>query len=202
MIGIRAVVVTLALTLSFGLAGCTSSAAVTDEKEAAPRDFDGPWGSEFASAYSAADSDFERGVLSDGQVTAQEASESRGHIERCLADAGLTIDWDAFGGLELGAVDGDYSGDFFARSDPVLRNCEQRWEGSIRVLYERVRRNPDKQDEAGIAVRCLQAAGLVDSKYSERRWRTDSERDEWPFDQWSAEAQRCRVDPLGLWFDG
>jgi hypothetical protein len=165
-------------------------------------DVSGPWAVEFQQAYAQAHSDYERGVLRDGTVTAVEYEQTKQHVRSCLGDAGYTIEWDARGGFELGSASGTYPDDFFAESDPVLRSCESRWVGSITYLFEQVRRNPEKKDEAAIQLSCLRRAGLVDPAYSRERLQRDTEKDTLPYDATSDAAQRCAVDPLGLWYTG
>ncbi|RDV44356.1 hypothetical protein DOE76_13320 [Leifsonia sp. ku-ls] len=160
---------------------------------------DGPWASDFQKAFADAKTEWERDVLRDGVVTAAEYEQSRAHVRSCLGDAGYTISWDEQGGFALGAKSGTYPDDFFERSDPVLRQCESRWAGSIPFLFEQVRRNPAKKDEATIQVACLKAAGLVDETYSKQRWSRDNEKGDFPFDPTSESARQCSLDPLSLW---
>lgn len=185
----------LALTVT----GCTAAGADASADNRA-LGLEGPWAQQFETAYASATTGYERAVLEDGDVTPAEYSQTRSHIERCLADSGLTITWDDRGGFELGSADGEYGDDYFDRSDPVLRKCEKRWDGSIRFLYEQVRRNPDQRDEATIMVACLRSSGVVPDGYDEQRWERENASGAWSYNDRSEEAQRCAVDPLGLWF--
>ena len=182
------------------LAGC--SASDTPEKTANSLRITGPWASDFQVAYANAKSDYERSVLEDGDVTAAEYEQSKSHVRSCLGDAGYTINWDERGGFELGSTSGKYPDDFFERSDPVLQQCEAKWAGSILYLFEQMRRNPQKQDEAALQVACLKSVALVDATYTNEQWRRDNEKGFFPFDDRSDDATRCEVDPLGLWFAG
>ena len=186
------------MMIAAGSAGCSSSGMAGQPSPAIS--VTGPWANEFTSAYASATSDYERGVLHDGAVTAAEYEQTKTHLRSCLDDSGYTITWDARGGFELGSVSGSYPEDFFERSDPVLLKCESSWAGSILYLYEHVRRNPGKRDEATIQVACLRGVGLVDATYSTRRWSQDNEKDHFPFDSQSNSARRCALDPLGLWY--
>jgi hypothetical protein len=69
-------------------------------------------------------------------------------------------------------------------------------------LFNEVRRNPEKQDDAEITVACLKEAGLVTKAYSEREWRDEDDKGVYSYDQWAPEAVQCRLDPLGLWRHG
>lgn len=162
----------------------------------------GPWASDFQTAYADAKSDFEREVLADGEITATEYEQSRNHVRSCLADSGLGIEWDERGGFALIAKNGQYPDGFFERSDPILRECESKWAGWIPILYEQVRRNPQKQDEAALQITCLRNAGLVDETYTKAQWRRDNENDALPFERRSGPATACELDPLGLWYSG
>ena len=87
------------------------------------------------------------------------------------------------------------------RTNRVLEGCEARWDSSITMLFEETRRNPQKRDEAAINVACLRKAGVVPKSYSERDWRAENDKGVYSFDEYSAEATQCRLDPLGLWRD-
>jgi hypothetical protein len=189
----------LIASVVFG-AGCSD--VDSPQSTASPLSVTGPWASEFKSAYADADSDYERGVLADGEVTAAEYEQSRNHVRSCLADSGLTIAWDDRGGFELGSKSGTYPGGFFERADPILQKCEKHWAGWIPILYEQIRRNPQKQDEAALQIACLKAAGLIDGTYTKAQWQRDNENDSLPFDGSAVEAMRCALDPLGLWYSG
>ncbi|WIA96846.1 hypothetical protein [Curtobacterium sp. MCBA15_004] len=192
--------VVIAFLVSGSVVGCSATATPTDAARGGPRGFEGPWAAQFETAYAGAHSAYERDVLRDGAVSVAEYEQTRSHVASCLADAGYKITYDATGGFELGSEDGSYPDDFFEHSDPVLQTCERRWDGSIRFLYEQVRRNPEQLDEAAIAVRCLRAAGLVDGSYTDDRWNEENARDDWSFDALDPAAEACRLDPLGRWY--
>lgn len=192
--------VVIAAVAASVLVGCTSTGSPERSDTGSSLGLTGPWAGQFETAYATADSAYERDVLRDGKVTVSEYEQTRAHVASCLGDSGYTITYDAVGGFELGSEDDDYPEDFFERSDPVLRECERRWDGSVRFLHEEVRRNPDGLDEAAITVRCLRAAGLVDASYSERRWDEENARGQWSFDDRDPAAETCRLDPLGLWY--
>ncbi|MFJ4295035.1 hypothetical protein [Curtobacterium sp. NPDC089689] len=159
----------------------------------------GPWADDFRAALDDDVSDFESNVLSDGVVTPEELEATHDRVQRCLADSGFGIDYDADGGFALRALDERYPDDFFERSDPVLRACEQQSDEYITYLFGETRRNPDRLDEAKITVSCLRTAGLVGDDYSEQRWRSDQSAGAFPFDETADAAVQCRLDPLGLW---
>lgn len=182
------------------LAGC--SGASEPQPSSSLLAVTGPWASEFQTAYANSKSDYERSVLADGEITATEYEQSRNHVRSCLADSGLTITWNARGGFALGSKSGEYPDDFFERNDPILQQCESKWAGWIPFLYEQVRRNPQKQDEAALQIACLKNAGLIDDTYTKDQWRKDNENDSLPFDARGDTATACELDPLGLWYSG
>jgi hypothetical protein len=188
------------IVMAAGLLGC--SGADAPQPSVSPLSISGPWASDFQTAYAHAKSDYVRGVLADGEVSAAEYEQSRNHVRSCLADSGLTITWNERGGFELGAKNGQYPDGFFERSDPILQECETKWAGWIPVMYEQVRRNPQKQDEAALQITCLRNAGLIDETYTKAQWRRDNENDSFPFKRRSGPATACELDPLGLWYSG
>jgi hypothetical protein len=82
-----------------------------------------------------------------------------------------------------------------------MLRCSAVYDSTITYLFNEIRRNPEKRDEAEISVACLRAAGLVGKGYTERRWRAEYDEGAFSFDEWSTDAVQCREDPLGLWRD-
>lgn len=79
-----------------------------------------------------------------------------------------------------------------------MLECSRRFDRNVSLLYDETRRNPEKHDEAEIAVACLRRAGLVNGSYSERRWRSEYDAGAFSFDEWAPAAIHCRNDPLDL----
>jgi hypothetical protein len=78
------------------------------------------------------------------------------------------------------------------------QECSKRSDRNISSLFEQIRRNPEKRDEAKISVTCLRRAGVVGSPYSERQWRSEDDSGVFSFDEWYPAAVHPREDPLGL----
>jgi hypothetical protein len=196
-----AAVVVGAAVVSLVLAGCDQGGEPRRSRASAVASLDaaGPWSDEFREALEHGVSPYEAKILADGQVTAAEVEDAHGRVSRCLASSGYGIEYDPDGGFDVLALDGKYPDDFFKRSDPVLRACEERYDEYVTMLFAETRRNPEKQDEAKITVACLRRAGLVGKDYSERKWRAEYDAGVFSFDEYEARAQQCRLDPLGLW---
>jgi hypothetical protein len=190
-----------AAVVSIGLAGCTGgqqrrAASTSDARSLTAT---GPWADEFRNALQHGVSSYEAAILRDGEVTPAELEDAHHHVRQCLGESGLDIAYATDGGFELESRDGKYPDDFFEWSDPVLRACEERYDQYVTMLFEETRRNPQKQDEAAITVRCLQKAGLVGKDYSERKWRAEYDAGVFSFPEYDVAAKQCTLDPLGLW---
>jgi hypothetical protein len=196
-----ATAIACAAVVSLGLPGCvrTEDPRATPASAVASLTAGGPWTDEFREALRQGVSPYEAAVLSDGEVTAAELEDAHHHVRQCLRESGLGIEYDPDGGFELSSRDGKYPDDFFKRSDPVLRACEERYDEHVTMLFEETRRNPEKQDEAEITVACLRRAGLVGKDYTERKWRAENDTGVFSFDEYDMRAEQCRLDPLGLW---
>ncbi|MBE7162505.1 MAG: hypothetical protein INR72_14790 [Williamsia herbipolensis] len=194
-----AVVVLVALVL----AGCSSRSPVHQPPAADPSQLGltGPWAQDFADAMASSTSDYERKVLADGRVTDSELADAHHHVDACLRDSGYTIRYARDGGFDVDKLGRGSASDDMTRTNRVLEGCEARWDSSITMLFEETRRNPQKRDEAAINVACLRKAGVVPKSYSERDWRAENDKGVYSFDEYSAEATQCRLDPLGLWRD-
>jgi hypothetical protein len=185
--------------MTLSLSACTTDVSDGHESAVPSGGLQGPWAQEFTEALADKPSSFERGVLADGVVTENELAEAHHGMQRCMKDARLIIDWFTDGGFEVGGLDGGSPPYSSGRTDDILRACERRWDNSITYLFEQTRRNPDKQDEAKITVACLRTAGVVPKSYSERKWREEDDKGVYSFNEHSAEAEQCRLDPLGRW---
>jgi hypothetical protein len=86
--------------------------------------------------------------------------------------------------------------------EAVRRRCAHQFDRSITYLFNEVRRNPEKQDEAKITVACLRKSGLVGRDYTERKWRSENDTGMFSFGDYDPAAVQCRLDPLGLWRQG
>lgn len=190
-----------AAVVSLVAAGCSGANAgpTPTPKIDAPLGSAGRWEPEFREALSLGVSDYEAGVLSDGRVTAAELEETHRRVDRCLADSGYSISYATDGGFEIGSLKGPPPSNDMSKTNRVLEACEKQYDESITFLYESTRRNPQKQDEAAITVRCLQKAGLVGKDYSERKWRAEYDAGVFSFPEYDTAAKQCTLDPLGLW---
>jgi hypothetical protein len=187
-------------TIALVLTGCTdhdSAPAPTGDADALG--LSGPWAQEFADQIASSDSAYEKEILGDGIVTDAEFADAHHRVEQCLGDSGYTINYFAGGGFEVGRLDGTFPDGEFPKSNKALEACEAKFDQSITYLYQNVRRNPDKLDDAAITVPCLRKAGLVGKDYTERQWQHDYDEGVLPFDEWSEAATQCKEDPLDLW---
>jgi hypothetical protein len=196
-----ATAIACAAVVAFVFSGCvpTTGPRATAASAATSLTAGGPWTEEFREALRQGVSPYEAAILRDGEVTAAELEDAHHRVRQCLRESGLDIEYDPDGGFELSSRDGKYPDDFFERSDPVLRACEERYDEHVTMLFEETRRNPEKQDEAKITVACLRRSGLVGEDYTERKWRAENDAGVFSFDEYDARAQQCRLDPLGLW---
>jgi hypothetical protein len=157
----------------------------------------GPWAQEFGESLALA-SDYEAQVLRDGEVSAAELADAQARDRACMRDAGYDLQVADDGTSSLSRIDG---ADLPATDivDAVRRRCAHKFDRSITYLFNEVRRNPEKQDEARITVACLRKSGLVGKEYTERKWRSEYDTGVFSFDEYAPAAVQCRLDPLGLW---
>lgn len=146
-------------------------------------------------------SDYERSVLEDGVVTPAELVEAQSKKRSCLKDAGYRWDIEEDGTSSLEPIS-ERAVSPTRMLNGVLQECSQRFDQNVTVLFDEVRRNPHREDEARIMVACLRKVGLVDRSYTERDWRRDDDQGVYPFGASSEAFIGCRLDPLGLWRSG
>lgn len=180
------------------LLASTACSAEAAQPEVDPADFvsAGPWAAEFAEDARDA-SAYERKILADGVITPSELADAQSRMNSCMADYGYRYSTADDGTSEADPLSGN-TPKSVETVNKYMRECSKQFDGAVTYLHNEVRRNPERLDEARIAVRCLRAAGLVDKEYSERRWRSEYDEGVFSFDEWDPAAVECRKDPLGL----
>jgi hypothetical protein len=157
----------------------------------------GPWAEEFADA---AVSPYQVTILEDGVITADERADARSRTRACMREHGYRYEEHRDGAADVDPLHGQRESIEQVRS--YLRDCSRRFDHDISMLFDAIRRNPEHRDEAALQVACLRRAGVVGVDYTEQRWRTEREDDDYSFAEWSPEVTRCRLDPLGLLQEG
>jgi hypothetical protein len=202
--GRAAAVVPGVVVVSLLLTGCSADEApdAIGSTDHASLERAGPWAEDFRDALAHGVSDYEAGILSDGQVTTAEVEDAHDRIGRCLEDSGYTITYSADGGFEIGSLRGGSPSNDMTRTNAVLEACEKRYDEYVTMLFQETRRNPEKQDDAKITVACLRRAGVVGKAYTERKWQSEYDHGVFSFNDSDPRAQQCDLDPLGIWRDG
>ncbi|TDN41632.1 hypothetical protein EDF64_11729 [Curtobacterium flaccumfaciens] len=190
----------LTVVVLSGCAGAPDGTSGADSPEAGDYSAAGPWAGEFAEAAAADLSDYQSRIIEDGEITAAELLEAQARASACMEDLGHRYTTSDDGRSESEPLPG-HEDDGVDTVNGYMVRCSGTYDSTVTQLFNEIRRNPEKQDEAEISVACLRAAGLVDRGYTERRWRDEYDAGVFSFDEWSADAVQCREDPLGLWRD-
>jgi hypothetical protein len=180
------------------VSGCAQSTPVAVEPRSQRMDpaafaAAGPWAAEFAEA---AVSPYQVRLLADGVITADERADARSRMSKCMRAHGYRYAELSDGAADMDPLYGQH--ETIEQAMSYRRDCSRRYDHGISMLFDAVRRNPEHQAEAAIQVACLQRSGVVGADYTERRWRSEQADDHYSFEEWSPEATRCRLDPLGL----
>jgi hypothetical protein len=157
------------------LAGCSVPAPRDDPGRAEPApDFHGPWAESFNEAWKASQTDGQRAILADENVTASENLALQSEFSRCLHSAGVAITRSDEGAFS--ASPGAPGRDPRSVAQPVSQ-CEQRSTGLISSLYYQSRSNPDNRDVYELMAACLVREHIVEQGYSAADYRRDFESD-------------------------
>jgi hypothetical protein len=183
------------------LSGCAGAGGTPgpDASVAVDHAAAGPWADDFADAATGL-SEFQSRIIADGRITAAELEEAQARMSACMEDLGHSFSTSEDGRSESVPLPG-HEGDDVDTVNGYMLRCSAVYDSTITYLFNEIRRNPEKRDEAEISVACLRAAGLVGKGYKERQWRAEYDEGDFSFDEWSADAVPCREDPLGLWRD-
>lgn len=194
--------VALAGALVVGCSPTTGASGPSSDQESAPPVaeievpvFEGAWSDWFTTIYSSPNATaHQRQILSDGRITDAEYVQLRDDFQQCLNDVGLKVELYANGGF---AVDESSHLSDSQVTEDAVPNCENKTVGSVAMLYEEIRRNPDQKDEATIVVDCLKRRGVVGEGYTPAEYQRDFE--EHSGLRWSStDVRNCSQDPLGL----
>lgn len=165
-----------------------SSATTTPE-------FHGPWSDWFTRIFDDSETTpSQKDILADGIITDTEYADLRNRFTRCLEDLGVSVSLDPDGGFSVRA-DGTLS-EAQVTADAVP-GCERKTVGSVAMLYEQIRRNPERKDESLIVVECFKRNRLVADAYTVAQYDKDMA-DQSGVDWLSRDVQRCVQDPLGV----
>lgn len=117
--------------------------------------FDGPWAEELESAYGDAATDFQRKVLEDGTITAEEYAEATERLERCMDDRGF--------GVSIRQIDGlnNYTLRATPGAETAFDECSDEI-APIESLYGAMRVNPDNRDPWEVKAECLVRHGFAE----------------------------------------
>lgn len=155
----------------------------------------GPWSDWFTRVFDAPDTtSAQRDILADGVITDTEYTELRNSFRRCLEDLGVSVALDPDGGFSVRA-DGKLS-EAQVTADAVP-GCERKTVGSVAMLYEQIRRNPERKDESLIVVECLKRNHIVAGAYTVAQYDKDIA-NQTGIDWAARDVQRCAQDPLGV----
>lgn len=159
------------------------------------------WAEDFAQAQRAASSDFERAVLADSTITADEYNEATDRFVECVQLNGLpafAADDPHNAGLWSYALPSSSEAAAAQDQDAFFRIsdlCAPGTNGLIEPLYVDLTTNPAKQDESTVRAQCLNRAGLVGPDYSAAEYNADQADDTFPFSSEAEAAVRCFINP-------
>lgn len=122
---------------------------------------------EVVAASKTAKSDFERTVLSDGNITRAEYEESVQKLVACAGARGVSIEPVAQGATYA------YEVRTSATSDTVMGECSVGTTQVIESLYGDIVRNPTKGDYDALVASCLDRSGLAPAGYDKTRYVAD-----------------------------
>lgn len=182
------------------LSGCATTGDAQVREGASAREtpaFEGPWASDFESAYSRAVSTFERSALADGSITDSELAEARERFSTCLKSFGIVdVVFQPDGAFEFTASEGSDPD----RVNEQVGDCsEESGEATIGALHAWIRRNPEKLDDDTIIAACMVRKGAVDPSYGADDFARDEPELSFPYLKGFGDDtfQQCNADPLG-----
>lgn len=134
------------------LAGCAGKSTV---------DPDHPYAAELEHAQKNAESDFEKAVFSDGEVTRDEYLEALERYVQCIKEKGSHVELEDRGGVFIYVVSGDTT--YF---DSVSNECSAGTTDLIEPIYVTELGDPHKKGNDTVTAECFVRADLVDAPFT------------------------------------
>lgn len=185
------------LTTARLLVGLIGISLLTGACSSAEETSDGPYAKEIVAAGGEATSDFERSVLSDGEITRAEYEESVQRLVSCAEGRGVKIT-----PIKQGEVY-NYSYPLTETSDEVMLECSAGTTLVIETFYSDMVQNPTNGDYEAMVAACLARSGLAPADYDKEQYLADRsaiEKDgvltpDFPFDGEDPRRIECESDP-------
>ncbi|HHW84554.1 MAG TPA: hypothetical protein GX743_12230 [Actinomycetales bacterium] len=137
----------LPLAAALLLSGCSAG---TEE---------GPWSDTIREYGSLASSDFERDVLSDGEITQAEYDEAVDRFVSCARDQGVEVEVTGTGYVFEAAPSGQ------THAETVVHDCAIGTTSLIEGLWTAMQQNPENIVMEQLVVDCLKDAGAIPDSY-------------------------------------
>lgn len=169
------------------VSACTDSTRTTPAIESP-----GPYSADIKAAAKSASNDFEREVLSDGVITAQEYQEAVNRLVRCASDKGVGIKVTTIRGVNR------YEVPTSANGDAVFNACSAGTTRTIESLYSTMVTNPRKEDEDELFATCIRRSGLAPASFTgdvARRIARSQGNTPYPFDTADPRFDACMTNP-------
>lgn len=121
----------------------------------------GAWGAEWEDARKNASSEFEKAVLSDGEITQDEYVEAMDLYVECIEDNGSAVSLHESAGVFSYEIGAD-----IAHYDAVADKCSEGTSGIIEPLYLDSTQNPNKLPWKTVIADCLVARGVANEGFT------------------------------------
>jgi hypothetical protein len=142
---------TLALAVLVGTSSCA---------EPAPKVKSGPYSAEILAAAKTANSDFERKILADGEITEAEYEEAVNKTIACTADHGFQV--------SKTRTSSGYNYDMVGSTagDKAFSDCSAKFSSTIESFYNSQVVNPNNGDFWDLVLKCLKRKEVVPADYT------------------------------------
>lgn len=181
----------LAILLACGLSACT--AANSDGNTSVP---DGPYKALILQAKDRVTTEFQKEVLSDGEITRAEYDEAVHRYVKCYADQDIVVQAHInSGGYYQYGVSSPKSVQFQADTN----QCWAKNLDGVEDIYIQMLTNPAGIDIVDAEVACLRKGGLVDESFTGEQLKKllaeDPTGGNLPYDHQDPVARRCNLNP-------
>lgn len=154
--------------------------------------YQGDWAGDFDRTYRKAKTAKQRQILTDGKITEKEMRSLYDDLGTCLADSGFTeYSYELDGSLSYRPPKDTPD----STVDSVHVGCAKKHIGEVDLLFNKMRRNPDRHDEHKAMAECLVREGLAPKGYTKADYLRDSP-NAYPFNSDDKRFSKCLKDPL------
>lgn len=128
---------------------------------------DNPYAADYAEAIANTESEYQKGILEDGVITAEEMRDAQQQTITCLKTAGISAKYSDDSGSGIFSLEYESSSEADSVNDQeIVMGCTKQWIDDIEPLYYSQVTNPQNEDFDSLIAACLVRKEIAPAGFS------------------------------------